>query len=293
MSLTQVIRSSPTLRSVLAIPLAVRRQWIGHQDKSLRAFLDRFENTLVSEVRLRVEEFDGEFLLGPKSHLLRRVLAFGAYEPELAQLFTSHIAPNRDVIDVGANVGFFTNLAARKLKTGRVLAIEPTAAAHDMLTRNIAHNGIVERVIAWRGVAAAEAGELTLNVVEGREEYSSLGGIVHPSVEGEALTSETVQAQPIDALVAEHDLRPAVIKIDVEGAELDVLLGAQETLKAHRPVVISEMSAPLLKLAGTSPAAIIQLFDDLNYEVRDPNNPNIDPGTIEFGDIVATPRMNH
>ena len=75
-------------------------------------------------MRLRVDEFEGEFLLGPKSHLLHRVLAFGAYEPELAQLFVSHIDPDRDVIDVGANVGFFTNLAARKLETGRVLAIE-------------------------------------------------------------------------------------------------------------------------------------------------------------------------
>ena len=293
MSLTQVIRSSPTLRSVLAVPLAVRRQWIDHQDKPLRAFLDRFEATLVSEVRLRVDEFDGEFLLGPKSHLLRRVLAFGAYEPELAQLFVAHIDANRDVIDVGANVGFFTNLAARKLETGRVLAIEPTAAAYDRLTRNIAHNGITERAIAWRGVAAAEEGELTLNVVEGREEYSSLGAIVHPSVEGEAVASETVPARTIDALVAEHDLKPAVIKIDVEGAEMDVLRGAQETLKTHRPVVISEVSAPLLRTAGTSTAAIVQLFDALDYDVRDPTNPLMDPTNIEFGDIVATPRPNH
>lgn len=293
MSLTQVIRSSPTLRSVLAVPLAVRRQWIDHQDKPLRAFLDRFEETLVSEVRLRVDEFEGEFLLGPKSHLLHRVLAFGAYEPELAQLFVSHIDPDRDVIDVGANVGFFTNLAARKLETGRVLAIEPTAAAFDRLTRNIAHNGIESRAIAWRGVAAAEAGELTLNVVEGREEYSSLGAIVHPSVEGETTAIETVPAQTIDALVREHDLKPAVIKIDVEGAEMDVLRGARETLKIHRPVVISEVSAPLLRTAGASPAAIVQLFDALEYDVRDPDNSLMDPRNIEFGDIVATPRPRH
>ena len=196
-------------------------------------------------------------------------------------------------VKVGFTGGLITNLAARKLETGRVLAIEPTAAAFDRLTRNIAHNGIESRAIAWRGVAAAEAGELTLNVVEGREEYSSLGAIVHPSVEGETTAIETVPAQTIDALVREHDLKPAVIKIDVEGAEMDVLRGARETLKIHRPVVISEVSAPLLRTAGASPAAIVQLFDALEYDVRDPNNSLMDPRNIEFGDIVATPRPRH
>lgn len=293
MSLTQVIRSSPALRSVLAVPLAVRRSWLDHVDKPARTFTERLEAMLVGEVQLKVEEFEGEFFLGPRSHLLHRLLVHGTYEPELAALFAGHIDPARDVVDVGANIGFFTTLAARKLTTGRVLAAEPTAAAHDRLLRNLAHNGVAAKAIVFHGLVAATEGELTLNVVSGREEYSSLGAIVHPSVAGEATTVETVAARPLDALVRDHGLSPALVKIDVEGAELDVLQGAEETLKNHRPVVISEFSAPLLKARGASPDAILALFDRCGYDVKDPFNPLMDPADIDFGDIIATPRPNH
>ena len=192
---------------------------MGYRQAPAKAVLDRIEGLVASDVRLRVEEFDGEFILGPRSHILRRLLSEGFYEPELVQLFLSHLTPDRDVVDVGANVGFFSVLAAKRLTTGRVLAAEPTTAAFSRLSQNVTINDVETKVILYNGLVSNEASLATLDIVPGREEYSSMGGIVHPSVAGQAVQTETVQARPLDSLVAENGLRPAVIKVDVEGAE--------------------------------------------------------------------------
>src|SRR3546814_12971643 len=91
-----------------------------------------------------------------------------------------------------------------------------------------------------------------LNVVKGREEYSSMAGIVHPSAVGEVTESINVKTRTIDSLVAEHGLRPALLKVDVEGAEGMVFAGAERQLKEHRTVVLAEFSRPLLLKNGTS-----------------------------------------
>src|SRR3546814_8596085 len=84
---------------------------------------------------------------------------------------------------------------------------------------------------------AQSDGMAMLNVVKGREEYSSMAGIVHPSAVGEVTESINVKTRTIDSLVAEHGLRPALLKVDVEGAEGMVFAGAERTLKEHRPEI--------------------------------------------------------
>src|SRR3546814_7653834 len=63
-------------------------------------------------------------------------------------LFRSkYLDPSRDVIDIGANIGFFSVLAGRRLSTGRVLSVEPTDAAFARLSRNVQLNGVSDRAI--------------------------------------------------------------------------------------------------------------------------------------------------
>src|SRR3546814_18770116 len=81
------------------------------------------------------------------------------------------------------------------------------------------NNGVSDRVILYNGLIAQSDGMAMLNVVKGREEYSSMAGIVHPSAVGEVTESINVKTRTIDSLVAEHGLRPALLKVDVEGAE--------------------------------------------------------------------------
>ena len=242
------------------------------------------------DIKLRVDEFSGVFSLGPRSHLLRRLLAEGRYEPELAALFTSKLIPDRDVLDIGANIGFFTVLAAKGLTTGRVLAAEPSSAAFSRLSGNVVGNGVSHRVILYNGLVAHENSTSTFNVVPGREEYSSMGEVAHPSVAGDQINVEILPTKTLDALVAEHGLRPALIKVDVEGAEGMVFSGAEKTLREHRPIVLSEFSRLLLGKNGSSPEEVVAMFDRYGYDVRHPFDPMAKAGQVDFDEIIAVPR---
>jgi len=284
------VRRSPSARFVFAVPIAVRRKWNSHKYTPMLDVLQRVEDLVASDLRVKVAEFEGEFLLGPRSHLLRRVLCNGKYEPELVKVFLRHLKPELDVIDVGANVGMYSVLAGKHLTTGRVLAAEPTTAAFRRLGENVAFNGVADRVVLYRGLVSDREEMSSINFVPGREEYSSAGTICHPAVEGQSIMSEKITSRSIDQLVREHQLKPGLIKIDVEGFEGPVFAGAEETLKTHRPVVISEFSPALLRANNTAPEAILALLDRCGYTVTDPLARGTRPEKREMGDILAVPR---
>lgn len=289
MSVLAPLKRSRAARFLLAGPLAVRRQWLRRQERVHGEILDRIARDVRGDLVVRVEEHDGEFALSPRSHLARRVLRNGVFEPEIAELFYRHVDPARDIIDVGANVGFFTVGGARRLTTGRVLAAEPTPGAFARLTRNVAHNGVADRVILFNGLVSDAEGEFEINAVDGMEEYSSMGSISHPSMDGMASAAFKAPALRLDDLVSRHGLNPALIKVDVEGAEHMVFAGAVETLKRYRPFVISELSEPLLRNLGGSAAGVVAFFEGLGYRVIDPMDPRAKPGQRAFGDIFCIP----
>jgi FkbM family methyltransferase len=271
-------------------PRALRERFRRVLGRSGEAVLATLADMARGDIELRVDEFDGVFAINPRSELFRRLLRFRQYEPELAQVFRAHVDPCRDIVDVGANIGFFTVLGAKALRGGRVLAVEPTGAAFARLVANAARNGVADRVIAFNGAAAAAEGQFAMNVVPGREEYSSVGALVHPRVRGAPQVLETVPATTLDALVARHDLHPGIVKVDVEGAEHLVFEGARMLLERHRPVVISELAQPLLRACGADARDIIRLFERLDYRVSDPVDPGAPPGSKVQGDILCVPK---
>lgn len=276
-------------RKALAVPIATRRALLERKNKGIYEYISRFETLVTKDVHISVSEFDGEFQISPRSHLLHRFLAHGEYEPDLVKLFLSHIQKDRDIIDVGANIGFFTVLGAKQLTSGRVLAAEPTSAAYQRLKANIKTNNVIDNVITFNGLVSNKNGEDSINIVEGREEYSSMGELIHSSIVGQASKQEKIRASTLDMLVKENSLNPALIKVDVEGAEAYVFEGAEETLKTYRPVVISEFSPHLLKQNGSSAESIISMFNKYNYSVHDPHDTTIKIENSISGDMIAIP----
>jgi FkbM family methyltransferase len=225
---------------------------------------------LAEDPVLNVEEFGGIFRLDSRSDLFRRLVSEGRYEPELAELCRHEVDPSRDALDIGANVGFFSVLIGGQLRSGRVLAVEPVAAAYARLTENIERNGLTDRVATWRG-AAGEGGtdHVKVNVVEGREEYSSIRPLTHPQIAGEPQHTELVPLATIDSLVESWELDPCLVKVDVEGTEAHVMRGAACTLRRFRPVVVLEAANYLLAAHGESAASLAELMRSFEYDVRD------------------------
>lgn len=280
----------PLMRKALAGPLAVRHAWMHYRNKPALEVLEFLTALVTNDVRVRVSEFEGEFYLSTSSHLFQRIITLGYYESDISALYRKYVQPDRDVIDVGANVGFYTVLAAKHLKSGHVLAAEPTDGAYERLEKNVAFNGVADRSILFQGLVSDTDSRQSLFVLPGMEEYSSMTPLMHPSIVGREAVSKEIQARTIDSLVKEHGLNPALLKVDVEGAEARVFAGAEETLRTARPVVIAEFWPPIIESAGSSPDEILKLFERCGYDVFDAHNPRAKSGDIVSGEILAIPR---
>ena len=224
-----------------------------------------------------------------RSDLFARVVVDGEYEPRLARTFAQFIDPHRDIVDVGANIGFYSVLGARRNADRRVLAVEPNPEALRRLRTNIERNSIAERVIVFEGVAGAAPGVAELHVIDGMEEYSSVGAIAHASVARKATRTIPVAVETIDRLVEIHRLQPGLIKIDVEGAEGLVLAGAERTLNRLKPTLLAEFSPALLAKMGTDPARLLATLRGAGYRVVDAENEATDPLLRDYGDILCLP----
>jgi FkbM family methyltransferase len=266
------IRDFIKSHAVLRVPLSpivrlARKVFRPEHERRFAAFRDLWTVVEGGSLVVRLPTFRGSFEIGSHSEILQRILVTGDYEPEVAQIVRDHIDPNRDAIDVGANVGLFTVLLSNLLSpANKVLAIEPTPGALKYLRRNIEMNSQGSRVVVFDGVASNAAGEARLNVITGMEEYSTLGAMAHPAVSGRSHQQLAVASDTIDNLIKRLGLRPGFLKIDTEGSEHDVLLGCEQTMLTHRPIVLCEAwSDSVMSAAGRAPGAVAALLEQRGY----------------------------
>lgn len=174
----------------------------------------------------------------------RHVLA-GVHEPEVQAAFRRVLRPGMGVIDIGANVGFFTMLSASIVgSTGYVLAIEPNPANVRLLEASRRLNGFAN-VVPAQVAAGQRVGLLVLNSTHSNGTASELGAEL-----GALMQAQTVPCMPVDALV-QAGRRIDLIKVDIEGAEHLALQGAEAVLARDRPCIISEFGPSMMLGFGT------------------------------------------
>jgi FkbM family methyltransferase len=269
MNLSQLKRS-PLLRMLFWPYILVKRVFIR---KGYERFYRRYDDMLrlvkSESLEIEVKEFEGVFAIGKESLLAKFILKEGGFEPKVAALAKEHLNPSKDVVDIGANVGFFSVLLGKHLELGRrVLAVEPTPGALKRLRWNLVHND-VSNVLVHEGVAGNSRDPVSFNVVVGREEYSSMKSISHAHALQFATQSITVPCAKVDDLVAQYALEPGFLKVDVEGAEWEVFQGAVQTLQRFRPVIITELDDGLLRGFGSSFAQVRAFLEEHGYVLFD------------------------
>ena len=150
----------------------------------------------------------------------------GVYEYEKQQLIARAVQPNTVFYDVGANVGFYTLLGSRLVGAGKVFAFEPLAKNLEYLNRHLVLNHI-QNVEVLDVAVSDENGAACFEVeVTGSMGHLSHGGTVK------------VQTATLDSLLEQgRILPPDYIKMDIEGAELAALRGAQRCIERYRPQI--------------------------------------------------------
>ncbi len=163
-------------------------------------------------------------------------------EVRLARFMLEHLGVGASFLDVGAHYGYFTLLASELVgAAGAVAAIEASPATYRVLAANTA---ALDNTKTFNLAASDGAGRLSF--FEFPTLYSEYNSMDVDQFREEswftdyAPTEIEVAATPLDAFVVQHDLQPAIVKIDVEGAEFKVVTGFRSYLEAHSPYVVME-----------------------------------------------------
>jgi FkbM family methyltransferase len=166
---------------------------------------------------------------------LQRDFLFGMFDRRELALVREHLRGG-DFVDVGAHIGLYTLTAARA-GARKVVAFEPNPSARAQLEENIRLNGVDNVIVSARAVGAGRARAVLHVPATPDPSFSSLA-----AGRFEEGAPVEVDVTTLDSEVDELELAPTVVKVDVEGRELEVVDGMERTLAIHRPVLLVEVS---------------------------------------------------
>lgn len=170
--------------------------------------------------------------------------------------FLRETADRVALLDVGALHGVFS-MAFTARAGARAVAVEPSDTAFAILRGMVALNSR-ENVITLVNKPVGES----VRELRMRREWHHL--VVETNA-GQAENLNVLSCSTIDSLMREIEFAPDTLKIDVEGYEFNVLLGARETLAAHRPILFLEIHPGLLKSHGQTPAMLAASLAEQGY----------------------------
>jgi FkbM family methyltransferase len=185
----------------------------------------------------------------------------GTYEKEQQHLFTETIKKDDVFYDIGANVGFYSLIASQKVGgNGRVYAFEPVPENLYYIKKHFELNNCTNTVIISGGVSNQ------IGVTYFKTGDSPATGFLNTEI-GDIL----IPTFDIDGLVENNKiLPPNIIKIDVEGAEFDVLEGAKKTLEKFHPIIFLATHNPEVH------RKCLSLLNSLNYKIESMDKMDID-----------------
>jgi len=187
---------------------------------------------------------------------------FNHYEKEDSEMIFKLINPDSHIIDIGANIGWYTIHTAAMLKNGSIHCFDPVPETHRKLSANIAINGLTN--IKVNNIALSEKKQTLTFYFDPNQSGSSSSKNITESPTIEKIELESIT---FDDYAAQNAIRHIdFIKCDVEGAELFVFQGATASLEKYKPVVFTELLRKWAAKFGYHPNEIMSLFHGLGYE---------------------------
>ena len=196
------------------------------------------------------------------------------HEERTTELFKKMVKEGDTIVDIGANIGYFTLLSAKLVgKKGKIYAFEPEPKNYNYLLKNIELNNIGNTVLATQKAISDKTGKTklyicehdtghhTINQPEGIKSYKPNTGNKESFIEIDTVT--------LDDFLKDKNRLVNVVKIDAEGAEMLVILGMDKTIRQNQDIKLFVEFFPLLiKKMGSSPEDFIKKFlEDYGFSI--------------------------
>jgi len=204
----------------------------------------------------------------------------GVYEPEVSSYVIKNLKPQETFMDIGANNGYYTLLAANVVGNGKIISIEPNPEAFKRLTSNIALNNL-PNVISLSLALSNSEGKALLYLDDEVED-----GMASLKTNRYSRPFAEVELKRFDQLFKDEPIK--MIKMDVEGAEIDIIRGGLEDYtKSHEDVDIIMEWNPFYRnkedfdyLSSLFHMNLLLLDAELGYKLKE---------IKEFGDLPDIP----
>jgi FkbM family methyltransferase len=225
------------------------------------------------------------------------VLSDGVYEPFQADVLIELGTLSSRFLDIGANMGFYSLSLCVENKSLQAISFEPQPNVFNVFEKNIILNGLTDRIAVKNIALGHEKNNLTMFVPK----FTGTGGASFRDLHSEEGISDLITV-PIDVLDSqligggEVDL----IKIDCEGSELNVILGANILIKNYKPTIMVELLRKWMKPFGHTPQMFLDRMFNYGYkclainreyllEVKEVNEKSLETNYI----FIHPDRQNH
>lgn len=207
--------------------------------------------------------------LDPDDYVSHTILETGLWEPTSWEAVQEHLAPGNTFVDVGAHIGYYSLKAAPLVgPNGHVIAIEPNPNTLPRLRDNLQASGA--SVVRVEPFACADV-DAMLDLFASSHSNTGETSLsqANASQDGAPTATYRVRARPLDDILREAGVSHVnAVKIDVEGAEMMVLKGAQKTLDRDHPMLLVEVVDKQLQAMGSSAAEVQQFLSAHGYRAR-------------------------
>jgi FkbM family methyltransferase len=253
------------VRTLLNIPFAAPFMW--RNVYRVRHFYSTHLNKMPF-----VANFDGniKIYVSLSDHIESQIFWQGVQEGDRGEvkLLKSLFAPNHTFIDVGGNIGVFSLIAAKRLTSGKVHTFEPSAYHLEKLRANLLLNKF-DNVRVHPVALSNQSQSSKLYFPPSNASFLTNTGMASQfRFDQPPSNTEDIKCVRLDDYREFINLHCVdLIKIDVEGAEIDVLSGAIETIRTYRPHVVMEINLDHLRRAGRSTQEVIDYWNALDYKI--------------------------
>lgn len=183
---------------------------------------------------------------------------FNMMEAEQTETMLAEFTKGKVFFDIGANIGYYSILASKNIgETGTVVAFEPVVSNLTFLHRHVELNKAKNvKVLPFALSDKQSIASFSLG------QNSAMGHLADGNGNGKSENLVYVPTVSLDEIAEKMNLLPDVMKIDVEGAEMDVFRGAENVLKTAKPTIFLSTHSPALR------TECLEFLRNLGYEVK-------------------------